>query len=38
MYHPLLMFGALTGDLIKSELRSGNANTSRQVVVYWSCS
>ena len=30
-YHPLVAFDGLTGDFIKTELRSGNVYTSRQV-------
>lgn len=30
-FHPLMVFDGLTGDLIKSELRSGNVYTSRNV-------
>lgn len=31
-YHPLMLFDGMTGDLIKTELRSGNVYTSRNVV------
>jgi len=33
-YHPLLMFDGITGDLIKSALRSGNVYTSRKAVSF----
>lgn len=33
-YHPLLMFDGITGDLLKSELRSGSCYTSSNVVEF----